>query len=117
MGGTTPVATFMENRPVKIHRLEEIRRRRHLDVVRARHVEGAIAADADIGAGRADQRLGLRQDQVFGNGRWRRREVGRKIVALGGVEDREALEERNRFRLVAGFGGARGGMSRSMLKM
>ena len=38
--------------------------------------------------------------------RWRR-DVGRKILALVGVEDREALEERDRFRFVAGFGGAR----------
>ena len=97
----------MANRPMTVDRLEEARRRRHLDVIGARHIEGAVAADADIGAGRADQRLGLRQDQVFGKRRGRRRDVGRQILALVGVEDREALEERDRFGFVAGLGGAR----------
>ena len=94
---------LMKDGPVPVDRLEKRRGRRHLDVVGARDVEGAVAADADIGAGRADQRLGLRQDQVFGERLRRRRDVGRKILALVGVEDREALEKRDRFRLVAGF--------------
>jgi hypothetical protein len=98
---------LMTDGPVKIDRLEKRRGRWHLDVVFARDIEGAVAADADIGAGRADQRLGLRQDQVFGDRRRRRRDVGRKILALVGVENREALEERNRLRFVPGFGGAR----------
>jgi hypothetical protein len=88
------MATFMKNRPVKIYRLEESRRRRHLDVIGARHIEGAGAADADIGAGRADQRLCLRQDKVLGKRLRRWCYVRRKILALVGVEDREALEER-----------------------
>ena len=97
----------MTNRPVTINRLEERRRRRHLDVIVARDVEGAVAADADIGAGRADQRLGLRQDQIFGERFRQRRDVGGKILALVGIEDREALEERDRVGFVAGFRGAR----------
>jgi len=47
--------------PVPVDRLEVSSRRRHLDVIGARDVEGAAAADAQIGAGRADQRLGLRR--------------------------------------------------------
>ena len=62
--------------------------------------------DADIGAGGTDQRLGLRQDQVFGQRFRRRRDLGREVLALVGIEDREALEERDRVGLVAGFGGA-----------
>ena len=96
----------MTNGPVKIDRLEEGRRRRHLDVVGAGNIEGAIAADADIGAGGADQRLGLRQDQVVGQRLRRRRDIGGKILALVGIEDREALEKRDRVGLVAGLGGA-----------
>ena len=98
---------LVADRPVKIDRLEEGRRRGHLDGVGARDIEGAVAADADIGAGRADQRLGLRQDQVVGQRFRRRRDRGRDILALVGIKDREALEERDRVGFVAGFGGAR----------
>jgi hypothetical protein len=38
---------------------QEGRGRRHLDVIGAGNIEGAVAADADIGAGRADQRASL----------------------------------------------------------
>jgi len=96
----------MADGPVKVYRLEESRRWRDLDVVRARDIEGAVTADAEIGAGRADQRLGLRQDEVVVHGRRRRRNVGRKILALVGVEDREGFEERDGFGFVAGFRGA-----------
>ena len=101
------MAELMANRPVKINRLKEGRGRRHLDVVGAGDVEGAVAADADIGAGRTDQRLGLRQDQVFGERFRRRRDRGRKILALVGIKDREAFEEWDGVGFVAGFGGAR----------
>src|SRR6266851_2782157 len=97
----------MADGPVPIDRLEISRRRRDLDVVGARDVEGAVAADAEIGAGRADQRLGLRQDQIFAKRRRRRRYVRWEILALVGVEDREAFEERNSFGFIAGFRGAR----------
>ena len=90
---------------MKIDRLKERGGRGHLDVIGARHVEGAGAADADLGAGGNDQRLGLRQYQVFGDRFRHRRDFGRKIRALVGIEHREALEERDRVRLVAGFGG------------
>src|SRR5438309_90542 len=50
--------------PVKVYRLKKGRGRRHLDEIGARDTEGAVAADAQVGAGRADQRLGLRQDEI-----------------------------------------------------
>jgi hypothetical protein len=81
----------MTYRPVPVDRFKISRGRRHLDEVFARDVEGAVAANAQIGAGRADQRRGLRQDQAFGDRRRRRRDVGRKILALVGVEDGEDL--------------------------
>ena len=97
------MAEFMADRPVKINRLEEGRGRRHLDVVGAGHVISAVAADANVGAGRADQRLGLRQDEVFARRHRRRRQIFRQILALVGVEHREALQKRDRFGLVAGL--------------
>lgn len=100
------MAELMANRPVKIDRLEKRRGRRHLDVVGTRDVKGAVAADADIGSGRCYQRLGPRQDKVLGNRFRHRREVSGKILALVGIKDREAPEERDRFGFVAGFGGA-----------
>jgi hypothetical protein len=101
------MAQFMADGPVPVNRLEIGRGRRHLDVVFAGDVEGAVAANAQIGAGRADQRLGLRQDQVFGDRLRRRRYIRRKILALVAIEDRELLEERDRFGFVAGFRRAR----------
>jgi hypothetical protein len=101
-----PVTELMTNRPVKIDRLKERGRGGNLDVIGARKIESAVAIDADIGAGRSDQRLGLRQDQVFGDRFRRRRDLGRKTLELVGVEDREALQKRDRFGLVAGFRGA-----------
>jgi len=70
------------------------------------HIEGAIAADAEIGAGsRGSAPSACGEDQVFGKRRRLRRDVRRKILALIGVEDREALEEGDGFGFVAGLGG------------
>ena len=63
MAAPLQCAELMTDGAVPVDRLEISRRRRHLDEIGARHIEGAIAADAEIGAGRADQRLGLRQDR------------------------------------------------------
>jgi hypothetical protein len=73
---------LMTDGPVPVDRLEISRRRRHLDVVGARDVERAAAADTQIGAGRADQRLGLRQDEIFRKRGRRRRNVGRTAYVL-----------------------------------
>ena len=72
----------MTDGPVPVDRLEESRERPHLDLASARNIEGAVPADAENDAGRADQRLGLRQDEVFGERRRRRRDVRRKILAM-----------------------------------
>ena len=63
-----------------------------LHVVGGSNVEGAVAADADIGAGRCYQRLGLRQDQVFGKRFRHRREVGGKVLALVGINLNPAVD-------------------------
>jgi hypothetical protein len=54
------MAEFVADSPMPVDRLEISRGRRHLNEIAARDVEGAIAANAQIGVGRADQRFGLR---------------------------------------------------------
>ena len=96
-----PVTELVQGRPVPVDRLEIGVGPRHLDVVVGRAVEGAVAADAEIGAGRADQGLGLGQDQALGHGRRRGDQPVGKVLALIRVEHREPLEERDGARLVA----------------
>src|SRR5882757_5901371 len=100
------MAQFMTHRPVPVDRLEKSSRRRDLDVIGTGQVECAITADAQIGTGRTDQCLGLRQEKVFGQRRWRRRGLSGKTLALVGVEDSEALEERDCLRFFSLFRGA-----------
>jgi hypothetical protein len=64
------MAKFMQDRAMPIDRLEICCRRRHLNIIFQRDVEGAIAADAKIDAGRLDQRLDLRLNHA-GRRRWR----------------------------------------------
>jgi hypothetical protein len=73
---------LMTDCPAPVDRLEKSRERPHVDVVGTGNIEGAVPADAENDAGRADQRLGLRQDEVFGKRRRRRRDVRREILAL-----------------------------------
>jgi hypothetical protein len=75
-------------------------------MVRGRHVEGALAADPDIGLGRRDQRLGARDAVALREGGRAGQEMVRQAVALRDVEDGEALEERHRIGLVAVPAGA-----------
>ncbi len=88
-----------------IDRFEIGGRRRDLHEVVRRAVKGAAAADAEIRARGPDQRLGLRLDHAG----WRRRRDGgdllRQVLALVGVEDGEALQERNRLCFVAALAG------------
>jgi hypothetical protein len=56
------MAQFVADGPVPVHWLDIGRGRRHPYEIFAGDVEGFIAADADIGAGCADQRLRLGQD-------------------------------------------------------
>jgi hypothetical protein len=93
-------------RAVPVDRLEIGLRRRDHHEVRVRRVEGSIAADAEVDAGRPDQRLDPGHDQA----RQRRwcdgRNLGRKVFVLGGVEDGEPLQERDRGGFLAGPAGA-----------
>ena len=92
-----PVTELVERRPVPVDRLEIGVGPRHLHVILRRAVEGAVAADAEIGAGRGDQRLGLGEDQTLGHRRRRGRpDLAGKVLALIGVEHGESLEERDR---------------------
>ena len=58
---------LMQGGPVPVDRFEIGVRPRDLDEIMVRAVEGAIAADAEVGAGRSDERLDLRQDHSLGN--------------------------------------------------
>jgi len=59
---------------------------RHLHVILRRAVEGAVAADVEIGAGRGNQRLGLGEDQTLGYRRRGSDQFAGKVLALIGVE-------------------------------
>ena len=86
-----------------VDRLEIGLRRRDLHIVVRGHVEGPAAADAEIDAGRFDQRLDLGLDQPGFRRRCGDHEILRQIFALRQVEDSEALEERDRLRFLAGL--------------
>ena len=92
-----PMTELVECRPVPIDRLEIGVRPGHLHVILRGAVEGPVAADAEIGAGRGDQRLGLGQDQTLGHRRrGGRPDLAGKALALIGVEHGKSLEERDR---------------------
>ena len=97
------VADFMQRRPVPVDRFEIGLRRWDLHEIMPRVVEGPLAADAEIHAGRPDQRLGLRQDEVGLDRRRDRHHLVGQALALRRVEDGEALEERDRLRFLAGL--------------
>ena len=92
---------LMECRPVPVDRLEIGVRPGHLHVILRGAVEGPVAADAKIGAGRGDQRFGLGEDQTLGHRRRGGHQFAGKVLALIGVEHGESLEERNRPGFVA----------------
>ena len=95
---------FMECRAVPVDRLEISLRRRDLHIVVRGHVEGpATADDAEIDAARLDQRLDLGLDQPRLRRRCGDHEILRQTFALRQVEHSEALEERDRLRLLAGL--------------
>src|SRR5258706_10286917 len=95
------MANLVQRGPVPIDWLEIRVGPRDLHIIVGRTVEGAIATDAEIGAGRGDQRFGLRQDQTVRHRHGRGYETLGKALALIAVEDREAFEEWDRARLVA----------------
>jgi hypothetical protein len=100
------VPKLVQGRAVRVDRFEIGLRRRDHHEVRARRVEGAVAADAEVDAGRPDQRFDARFDQARQRRRGNGRKVSRQVFALGGVEDGEPLEERDRGRFFTGFAGA-----------
>jgi hypothetical protein len=97
------MAELMQSRAMPVDRLEVRLRRRHLDVVVRRHVEGAIAANAEVDTRRLDQRLDARLDQAGLRRRRRDGKVVGQILALRDVEHGEALQERNGLRFLAGL--------------
>src|SRR6516225_4884147 len=74
---------------------------RNLNEIMDGAVEGAIAADAEVGAGRGDQCLGVRQDEPVGNRCGSARQFARQVFALVGVEHRESFQKRDRIGLVS----------------
>ena len=56
---------LVEARPVIVDLLEKRRLRRDADEVTGHVVVGTLAADAEVGARRGDQRLGARDDLPF----------------------------------------------------
>lgn len=76
---------------------------RGLDVVEGRGIERPIATEAQIGPACSDQGLEFGQDKSLRQGRRDDGKIAGKPIALGGVEDREALQKRNCVRLIALF--------------
>src|SRR5260221_9675919 len=92
------VNELVQGRPVPIDRFEISLRPRDLDEIVNGAVEGTLAADAEVSAGRVDQLFGVRQDETLGNRRGNYRQTFRQGFALGGVKDREAFHEEDRIR-------------------
>src|SRR5579883_2046018 len=101
-----PMPQLVEAGSIKVDRPEESGLRRDLNVVHARHVAGARAADSEVGAGRRDQDLSVRDDRALGQRRRAGVHVIRQAVALRDIEYGEALEERHGFRLITVVRGA-----------
>ena len=101
LGDHLPIDRMVKRCAVPIYRLGEARRLRYLNEVVCGRVMGLVAANANVGAGVADQFLDLRQDHVGRQGRALDRRLGRQALALLDVEDREPLQEGKRVRLVA----------------
>src|SRR6202166_4239971 len=97
---TGPMTELMECGPVPIDRFEVSRRRWHLHEIAGRVVVGARTADAEIRAGRRDQRLGSRLNLAW----WRRDHQSSDLLgqanALIRVEDGKSLEKRDGARLL-----------------
>ncbi|VIO69438.1 hypothetical protein CI41S_19310 [Bradyrhizobium ivorense] len=95
----------MQGRSIPVDRLEIGLWWQHLHIVFSRHIEGTVPANAEVNPGRLDQVFNLRRDQAWRRRRRRRCDLRRQAIALIGVQDREALEERNGLRFVAYFAG------------
>ncbi len=100
------VRDFVERRTVPIDWLEIGLWRRHLHEVERGAVISLRAADPEIDARRPDQRLDPRLDQTWRRRRRDGRDLVGKAVALIGIEDGKAFEERDRARCFTGLGSA-----------
>mgnify|MGYP001394182912 CR=1 FL=1 len=96
-----PMTEFVKSRSVPVGRVEEIIRPRHLHIIVRRRIEGRWTTDAEVGAGRLDQRLGMRQDQPLRDRRRRFADMCGKPIALLDREDGEVLEEGDAARWLA----------------
>src|SRR4051812_47783452 len=97
------MSEFVQRGAVPVDWLEIGGRRRHLHIILRRDIEGATATDTELDC-RLDQRLHAWLDRAGGWWRGDRRNLFRETIALVDVEDREALEEWNRLRFLAGLG-------------
>jgi len=71
-GMTTGVRQLMKGRPMPIDRLEVGGEWRHPHIIFCRHIEGAVAADAKVDAGRLDQVLHPRSYSAVEAAPWSR---------------------------------------------
>ena len=97
---------LVADRSVPVDRLEKCLRRRHADEVTGDVVVSFVAADADGGADRADQFLGLRQDEAGVDRMHHGGDAVGQSLELLDAEYREALEERDCAWLLAPLLGA-----------
>src|SRR3954469_22130430 len=91
----TGMRQLVEGRSMPIDWFKIGLRRRHLHIIFRRHIEGTVAADAEVDAGRLDQVFDVRLDQAWRRRRRRCCDLWRQAAALIAVEDCELLEERN----------------------
>jgi len=94
-------AEFVQRRPVPVDRLKIRLWPRDQDVVERRGIERLVAAESQIGPAGSDQGLDFGQDEPLRDRRRDGDHIGGKPVALGDVEDGEALQQRYRVRFVA----------------
>ena len=95
------MAELVEAGSVIVDLIEESRLWRHLDRIARGRIERVVAADIDRCSGGLEQGLGARDDLTLAGGPSGGKGALRQAIALGGVEDREALQEWNGFRLIA----------------
>ena len=96
----------MQGRSMPVDRLEKRLGRRDHDIIVRRHIEGAVAADAEIDSARLDERLDPRLDQAGLRRRCGYGEIFGQTLALRQVEDREPLKEGDGLGVFASLAGA-----------
>jgi len=99
------MGAFMQRRAMPVDGLEEGLGRRHHHIVRCRRVVSPVAANTKVDSACPDQRIDRGLDQPGLGRRHGRHEVLRQAVTLSDIENREALQERDRLGFVAGLSG------------